>query len=44
VLTKNKILENELIVVRARLQEEARRVEEFAKYDQDRKRNDRKKQ
>jgi hypothetical protein len=38
VLTKNKMLENELVVVRSKLQEEIRRQDEQARFDEERRR------
>lgn len=38
VLTKNKMLENELVVVKSKLQEEYRRQEEQSRYEEERRR------
>lgn len=38
VLTKNKMLENELVVVKSKLQEELRRQEEQLRFDEERRR------
>ena len=40
VLTKNKMLENELALTKTRVQEEARRHEEYLKRDEERRRTD----